>query len=198
MDSALPVVCTYHRRRCWTRLDGDNTRQNLQARRCQWISACLLLGPPSARGYAKQAQPPSVRVGATVPTVRAATPRPHSHGRPCSGFRCFKANSCRNSALFLTLAVFVVHPSSQHTHIAALLHHQPIHCPSVQLSPLSLWSICTREPRSSPSLTSSGKFIFFQLTSIYTERANDSLRVIWVPPLYSTSYGSSKISKLQS
>ena len=36
-----------------------------------------------------------------------------------------------------------------------------------------------------------------QLTAICTERADDSLRVIWLPPLYSTSYGSSKTAKRQ-
>ena len=49
-DSVLPVVCTCHRQRCWTRLDGDKTRQNRQARWCQWISACWRPGDiPSTR-----------------------------------------------------------------------------------------------------------------------------------------------------
>jgi hypothetical protein len=55
-------------------------------------------------------------------------------------------------------AIFVV--NSAPALIAALIHHKSIHCPSVQLPPLSFWSICTREPRGGPSLTSSGKSIF--------------------------------------
>jgi len=98
----------------------------------------------------------------------------HPNGRLCSGFRCFKANPCRNSALIQLLRYLWFYPSSHtHIHIAALLHHHPIRCASLQLSPLSLWTICTREPRSGSTLTSSGKFIFSQLTSTYTEQTNE-------------------------
>jgi hypothetical protein len=91
-------------------------------------------------------------------------------------------------------ATFVV--TSAPALVAALIHHQPFHCPSVQLSPLSLWSIRTREPRCSPSLTSSGKFIFSLLTFIHTERTTlCSSRVIYRPPLSSTSSGSPRTTR---
>jgi hypothetical protein len=58
-------------------------------------------------------------------------------------------------------------PQLTHTHhIAALLRHQPIHSPSIQFPPLSLWYICAREPRSGPSLTPNGMLFFSSPTFI--------------------------------
>ena len=173
VDSALPVVCTCRRQRCWGLLDGDKTRQNQQARLCQWVSACfkLILGPRIC-----QAQP--------TPSRRVLTLRARYHN-PCTNFKVaqplfgltpmadfaqgldasklilaetvrFFSNSCGDCS---SPRLSHTHTYTVRTHIGALLHHQPILCSSVQLSPFSLWSICTREPRSSPSLTSIGKFL---------------------------------------
>lgn len=166
--SALPVVCTCHRQRCWTRLDGDKIRQSQQARRCQcqWIriSACLLLGPPTARGYAPSQAPRRSRLSTLVPTSNLTAQQPllglilmadFAQGLDASKLILAETVRFSNSCGYLCSSPQL---TRTHAHIAALLHHHPIHCPCVQLSPLSLWLICAREPRSSPPLTSSGKF----------------------------------------
>lgn len=58
----------------------------------------------------------------------------------------------------------------------ALLRHQPIHFPRVQPARFPLWFICTREPRSFPSLTSNRKLDFVPLTMVCAE---STISVFW-------------------
>jgi hypothetical protein len=100
--------------------------------------------------------------------------------------------------IFQLSAVFVVHPSS-HTHTQMLSFIiSPYSAPPYNF-PLFLFGLYVQESQeAAPRLLQLASIIFSQLTSfILNERTNDSLRVIWVAPLYSTSYGSFKTTKLQ-
>jgi hypothetical protein len=164
----------------------------------------LLLGPHSARRlclllvshwqYHRNFKVAQLRLGLSL----------NSNGRLCSGFRCFKANPCRNSAFFPTLAVSVVHPSS-HTYTplaldscspSSSLHTLPLRTTFPSFSSVYMFKRVKKQPlayfKRQVHLLSTDF-----LPSILDER-NDSLRVIWLPPLYSTSYGSSKTTKLHS